>query len=135
MGRGEGMSEKQFQSTAPTFLVDDVTAAAEYYRDVLGFRYERLWGEPPSFCMAKRDGVVIMLKQTEQPGDKRPNQTILEGMWDAYIWVANVEALLAEFQQKGAKIRRGPEDTFYGCREIDVEDCNGYLLCFGQIIE
>ena len=38
---------------APCFIVDDVVATANYYRDKLGFGYERFWNEPPSFCMAR----------------------------------------------------------------------------------
>src|SRR2546428_3004028 len=30
--------------------------SANYYRDKLGFRYERFWNDPPSFCMVKRNG-------------------------------------------------------------------------------
>ncbi len=26
----------------------------------------------------------------------------------------------------------GPESTFYDPREIEVDDCNGYAICFGQ---
>ena len=32
---------------APYFIVDDVVTTANYYRDKLGFHYERFWGEPP----------------------------------------------------------------------------------------
>jgi len=34
-------------SIAPYLVVDDVVATANYYRDKLGFGYERFWGEPP----------------------------------------------------------------------------------------
>ena len=44
--------------SAPILLVADVVAAAEHYRDKLGFRYERFWGEPACFCMPYRDGLV-----------------------------------------------------------------------------
>jgi len=55
-------------SIAPYFIVDDVVATANYYRDKLGFGYERFWNDPPSFCMVQRSGVIIMLAQLEQPG-------------------------------------------------------------------
>jgi len=121
---------------APYFIVDDVAVTADYYRDKLGFQYDRLWGEPPCFCMVYRSGIVIMLKQVEQTGVMRPNHTVdPEGTWDAYIWIDNADALLAEFQLKGVKIARDICDQPYGCRDFDVEDCNGYRLCFGQNIE
>ena len=123
-------------SIAPYFIVDDVVTTANYYRDKLGFHYERFWGEPPSFCMVKRSGVVIMLGQLEKAGVMRPNHTVDPegGAWDAYIWIENADALNQEFQSKDVKIARGICDQPYGCRDFDVEDCNGYRLCFGQDI-
>ena len=119
---------------APYFLVHDVVSAAHFYRDILGFSFERFWGEPPSFCMVERGGVVIMLAQVEQEVEIRPNDLAARegGAWDAYVWVRNADALHAEFVAKGATIARGLCDQPYGCRDFDVLDCNGYRLCFGQ---
>ena len=119
---------------APYFIVADVVATANYYRDQLGFQYERFWNEPPSFCMVYRHGVVIMLAQLEETGAMRPNHIVdPEGSaWDCYIWVDDVNALYAEFKEKGVKIARDICDQVYGCRDFDVEDCNGYRLAFGQ---
>jgi predicted enzyme related to lactoylglutathione lyase len=121
-------------SIAPYLIVDDVVATANYYRDSLGFEYERMWGEPPSFCMVSRNGVVIMLSQLERTGMMRPNRVVDPegGAWDAYIWIDNADTLHAEFKAKGVKIARDVCDQPYGCRDFDVEDCNGYRLCFGQ---
>jgi hypothetical protein len=33
---------------------------------------------------------------------------------------------------RGVTIARGVCDQPYGCRDFDVEDRNGYRLCFGQ---
>jgi hypothetical protein len=37
-------------SVAPYFIVDDVVTTANFYRDKLGFHYERCWGEPLGSC-------------------------------------------------------------------------------------
>lgn len=123
-------------SVAPYFFVPDVVSAAHFYRDTLGFSFERFWGEPPSFCMVKRGGVIIMLAQVEDSKLVRPNSLADPdaGAWDAYIWVPDVRVLHAEFAGKGATIARGLCDQHYGCRDFEVLDCNGYRLCFGQPI-
>src|SRR5882724_5750140 len=59
---------------APYFIVDDVVATANFYREKMGFRYERFWGEPPCFCMVKRGGIIIMLSQLAKTGVTRPNR-------------------------------------------------------------
>ncbi len=124
-------------SIAPYFIVDDVVATANDYRDRLGFRYDRFWGDPPAFCMVWRSGVVIMLAQVERTGLIRPNRTIERegGAWDAYVWVDDADALLAEFRSKGVTIARDVCDQPYGCRDFEIDDHNGYRLCFGHDIE
>ena len=133
----DNVSNRTRWSIAPYFLVDDVVATATYYRDQLGFQYDRFFGEPPSFCMVYRSGIVIMLKQLPTPDVMRPNHLVdPEGdSWDAYIWVEDADALFDEFTSKGVKIARDICDQPYGCRDFDVEDCNGYRLCFGHDTE
>jgi predicted enzyme related to lactoylglutathione lyase len=123
-------------SVAPYFIVDDVVATANYYRDKLGFNYERFWNDPPSFCMVEREGIVIMLGQLEATGVMRPNRTVDPegGAWDTYIYVGDADGLHSEFKSKGVKIVREISDRPYGCRDFDIDDCNGYRLCFGQIL-
>jgi uncharacterized glyoxalase superfamily protein PhnB len=124
-------------SIAPYFFVGDVVAAANYYRDKLGFAYNRFWNEPPSFCMVSRSGVVIMLAQLDQTAAIRPNRMVdpEREAWDAYIWIDDADALHAEYLSKGVRVTRAVCDQPYGCRDFDVEDCNGYRLCFGQSME
>ena len=131
------MADRARWTVAPYFIVDDVVATANYYRDKLGFTYERFWGQPPSFCMVRRSGVVIMLSQLAKQGIMRPNRLAdPQGeAWDAYVWIEDADALHAELVSKGVKIPRGLCDQPYGCRDFDVEDCNGYRLCFGQDLE
>jgi len=123
-------------AVAPYFLVHDVVSSSNYYRDVLGFSFDRLWGEPPSFCMVERGSVVIMLAQVEEDVALRPNNLASRegGAWDAYIWVADADALHAEFVGRGATIARELCDQEHGCRDFDVLDCNGYRLCFGHYL-
>src|SRR6478609_3996659 len=110
-------------SIAPYFVVDDVVATANDYRDRLGFQYERFFGEPPAFCMVRRNGVVIMLSQFSPTGVMRPNGQALaeaDDAWDAYVWVDDADALFVEFTAKGARIVRGICNQPYSCRDFDV---------------
>lgn len=121
-------------ATHPYLLVDDVYRSAEYYRDVLGFRFEQFWGEPPRFVMVIRDAATIMMRQPLQaPGSvHRPNSDHIEHSFDAYVRVDHVDALYREYQHSGAKLLYEPYDQPHDCREFEIEDCNGYRLCFGQ---
>jgi predicted enzyme related to lactoylglutathione lyase len=124
-------------SVAPYFIVDDVVATANFYRDKLGFGFERFWGEPPCFAIVWRNGASIMLSQLEQSGLMRPNSAVdPEGSaWDAYFWIDDADALHDELQGKGVAITRAICNQMYGCRDFEIRDCNGYTLCFGQNLE
>ena len=43
------MAKSKIVGSAPILLVKDVVASADYYRDKVGFSYERVWGEPQVF--------------------------------------------------------------------------------------
>jgi predicted lactoylglutathione lyase len=117
-------------SVAPCFIVDDVVATANFYREKLGFRYERFWGDPPCFCMVLRSGITIMLSQLPKKGAIRPNRLAdPDGeAWDACVCVDDADALYREFTEKGVKIARDICDQPYGNRDFDVEDCNGQAV-------
>ena len=118
----------------PYFLVDDVYKSAEHYRDVLGFQFQQFWGEPPAFVMVYRDGVQIMLRQPATTGESvvRPNRQRVQHALDAYVHVRDVDALYAELRESGAELLGEPVDQPHDCREFEVQDLNGYVLCFGQ---
>lgn len=119
---------------APYFVVDDVIATANFYRDKLGFSYERFWGDPPRFVMVRRNGATIMLRQVATSGHMRPNRTPdpNDFVLDAYLWIDDADQLYAQFQANGVKIVSPICDREYDMREFDIEDCNGFRLCFGH---
>lgn len=119
---------------APYFLVRDVVTAAEYYRDALGFRIPRFFGEPPTFCMPERDGVVVMLSRTADASIVRPNARARgDDSWDAYVWVEDADALYAEVSARGARIAYPVcVQEEYGNREFAAYDLDGYLIAFGS---
>ena len=128
------MEPTKILSGATVLLVRDVMAAANYYRDQLGFRYSRFWGEPPAFCMAWRNAQCIMLSQTDDHGLIRSLSDVAS-IWDAYLWVDDLDRLYAEFQQRGATIDTEPFVTDYGVKELTIRDLDGYQLAFGEELD
>ena len=127
--------EPRIVGSAPILLVTDVEAAANYYRDKVGFRYDRLWGDPPGFCILGRDGFHLMLARVEDRSAIVPHYKVVEKMWNIYFWVDDVEGLYEELQRRGAVIDYTLCDQPYGCREFGVQDLDGYDIAFGQNID
>jgi predicted enzyme related to lactoylglutathione lyase len=125
------------ERACPQLFVNDVIETAEYYRDVLGFSFERFFGNPPGFVIVNRDGARLLFKNA--PADKRPlgsNMSVPGGFTDIYLYCDDTDSLAAEFLAKGAEITREPEmQREYNGRELHVRDCNGRILCFGQLLD
>ena len=117
---------------SPQFVVPDVVAAAEYYRDVFGFKILGYWQDPPVFTIVARDDVEIQLGKADVGAPPAPNAVRREDGLDAYIWVSDVDALCAELKERGAKVVEPPELRSYKCYEMVVEDKFGYRLAFSM---
>ena len=129
------MAPGKIIGSAPILLVADVVASAEYYRDKLGFTYDRFWGEPPCFCMPHRDGHVVMLSQVEDKKHIVPHYKVVQSMWNIYFWVDDVERIHDELKGRGATIDYDLCIQPYGCKEFGIQDLDGYDIAFGQDVE
>jgi catechol 2,3-dioxygenase-like lactoylglutathione lyase family enzyme len=128
------MKTARLTSSAPVLFVRDIVAAANYYRDALGFAYDRFWGEPPDFVILRRDSLHVMLTRAPAVTPIVPHWQVKHGMWNAYFWVDDADALCAEFTGRGAKIDYGIGNKPYGVREFGVQDLDGHDLGFGQLL-
>jgi catechol 2,3-dioxygenase-like lactoylglutathione lyase family enzyme len=120
------------KSSAPVLLVADVQAAAAFYRDTLGFRFDLFWGEPPNFCMAHRDDLIVMLTQVPRSHRVDTEWRTAEHAWSAYFWVDDAQSLHDEFVGKGAVIDAELCEKPYGILEFTVRDLDGHYIGFGQ---
>lgn len=122
-------------SGAPVLLVRDVAAAADYFRDRLGFSYDRIWGEPPGFCMVRRDGQTVMLSQAPPGAALVPHWRVVDKMWAVYFWVDDVEAIYEELRGRGASIDYHLGIKPYGVKEFGVQDADDHDIGFGQVLD
>jgi len=111
---------------APVLQVADVRAALDYYRWVLGFEEEFVWGDPPQYGMVGRDHRAEVHFTLKTPVRDR---SIL------YINVPDADAYHAEVAARGAKVTAPPADQPYRMREFAVEDPDGHRLFIGSQLE
>lgn len=126
------MSTCEFTGLAPQFIVPDVVATAEYYRDKLGFEILGYFLDPPVFAMVRRGAAEIHVGKSDT-GEMQVNENVRHGMGtDAYIFVEGINELHAELLANGVEIIEGPIKRIYDCVEITIRDCNGFQLVFGE---
>ncbi|MEO1131423.1 MAG: bleomycin resistance family protein [Cyanobacteria bacterium J06639_1] len=108
----------KFDSLTPILNVENLRASIDYYVNVLGFKQDWDWGEPPTFASVSRDSVCIFLCEDGQGQS---------GTWMS-VFVDDVDALFAEYEMKGAIVRQAPTNFAWGTREMNVEDLDGHRL-------
>jgi catechol 2,3-dioxygenase-like lactoylglutathione lyase family enzyme len=117
----------------PQALVADVTRAADFYRDKLGFRVVYLFGEPPFYALVERGGARINLRHVDVPARYRP-----EGdpeVLAANIPVQGIEALHRELHARGVDFAQTLKEQPWGARDFLVRDPDGNLLCFASVVD
>jgi len=129
MADPQNKSAVECRMISPQFVVPDVVSAAEYYRDVLGFRIRGHFLDPPIYAIVARDSVEIHFGKADTGCASSPNIQRREGSIDAYIWVSDLDLLYAELKERGAKIVEPPTTQVYKCYEMIVED--GFRLSTG----
>jgi predicted enzyme related to lactoylglutathione lyase len=104
----------------PILPVDDVPAAAAYYRDRLGFAL-RPWDplSPDWWIVATRGTVEILLVPKTHPAGFA-------------IRVADVDQLAAELRTRGTSFETGPTNIDPDERAFVVFDSNGTYIVFWQ---
>lgn len=118
---------------APVLVVRDVGTSIAYWRDRMGFEVESTFKDPPVMAFLERGGVQFMLQGNGEGPVPGANRGYMAGVWDAHVWVDDADALHADMKARGAVVS-DPCDTFYGNREFEVTDPDGYIIAFGSPI-
>ena len=131
------MGAKHFFGIVPVFLVDDLIPTCEYYRDVLGFEIDFVYGEPPAYGSVSRGDAVLNFQLSNPPG--RRNSVLRAGPGsgiDAYVLVTDVDDVFEEVRDHGAQ---NPDAAGVSrvrhARVQEIEDTNGYILVFAEEID
>lgn len=112
-------------AAATVFVVADVAAARNHYRDIFGFDVAFEYGTPPTYVCFCRDQVQLHLR-APGPDNRRP------GHGHVCIFVADVDALHAELAARGAHLPNPPEDRPYAMRDFDHQDPDGNRITYGM---
>ena len=119
----------RFESATPVLKTGDYPRARAFYSDRLGFSVVEEGGDPARFGIFRRGGAMVFVDGWNGPP---PNTGT---GWDAYVHVQGLDVLCDELSAAGVEIMRGPVETEYRMREIDVRDPDGNIICFGQDLD
>jgi uncharacterized glyoxalase superfamily protein PhnB len=118
-------------ASAPQFLVGKLNEALLFYEQRLGFSCDFVY--EGFYASVSRDRAVIHLKCAEKLDAERAHRRSGEHL-DAFLAVSGVRELHEELVGRGAPIIRPLEQRPWGTREFYVEDPDGYILCFSEVV-
>jgi catechol 2,3-dioxygenase-like lactoylglutathione lyase family enzyme len=108
----------------PILSVSDVPAAIDFYTKKLGFTLAFADGDPPTFAGINLGETQIFLRQ----GAPSSNGV-------AVYFVVGDANELAEFHRAGGvNITEPIADRPYGLRDYNVQDLDGHILTFGDVL-
>jgi catechol 2,3-dioxygenase-like lactoylglutathione lyase family enzyme len=113
------------KGAATVFAVRDMTASLAFYRDGLGFTVNFEWGTPVAYACLCRDAVDLHLIA----GAPR-----LPGQGAVCLFVADVDALHAEWAARNLGLPQAPADRPYGMRDFSLTDPDGNEITAGKAI-
>jgi catechol 2,3-dioxygenase-like lactoylglutathione lyase family enzyme len=130
------MDKTEIGSASPLFIVRDVPATLAFYRDKLGFEVTFEGPEPDDifFGIVQRGRAMIMFKAIDVEPVPNYTRDIGHGIaaWDAYVYVADPDALAAEFASREVRFFKPLHDNTDNLRGFEIEDADGYILYFGR---
>jgi catechol 2,3-dioxygenase-like lactoylglutathione lyase family enzyme len=128
--------QTEIGGASPLFIVRDVPATLAFYRDKLGFDVTFEGPEPDDifFGIVQRGRAMIMFKAIDVEPVPNYTRDIGRGIaaWDAYVYVADPDALAAEFASREVGFFKPLQDNQDNLRGFEIEDVDGYILYFGR---
>lgn len=118
-------------SAAPQFLVSNLGEALVFYEDRLGFQRDFVYSD--FYASVSRGGATIHLKCAPKLDEERAHRKSGEHL-DAYLAVSGIQELHDELAARGASITKPLEERPWGTRDFHVEDPDGYILCFSEVV-
>lgn len=122
-------SSVKLMKAMPVVLVSNVRAAAEFYRDRLGFAIDFVHGEPPFYASVSRDEASIHLRFVEEPvfvaGVREQEEVIA-----AFVALENVDELFAEYEARNVPFVHRLRKEAWGKSSFIVRDPDGNGICF-----
>ncbi|WUJ70540.1 VOC family protein [Kribbella soli] len=113
----------------PVLFVRDVRAAAEFYRDRLGFGVDFLHGQPPFYGSVSRDDATLHLRLVHEPV-LTADAAHEDGLIMAFIEARNVKELYAEYLAAGVELAQKLTKQAWGGTDFIVRDPDGNTVAF-----
>ena len=119
----------QLHAVQPVLRVRDIAESVAWYRDVLGFEEDFVWGDPPEHARVHaidhttRVAIQLSLGLSERPD---PNNS----GWIMIHVGEGIDRLYEQYRERGVEIARELDSRPWGMRDFDILDIDGNRIRF-----
>lgn len=123
------------RGAAPLLQVFDMPVSVGFYRDKLGFNLvdSSGQGDESDWVLLKRDNIELMLNTAYEDGQRPPSPDALRVQFHddtaIYFGCPDVDGAYDYLAANGVAAGK-PYTTKYGWKALDINDPDGYHLCF-----
>ena len=127
----------KLNSLTPNLMVKSVNDTLDFYTDILGFELLQTVPDNGTFDwgFVQKDSVLIMFQKDHSIREEYPelNDYKQGGALTLYIKVDDLPKWYAHIKDK-TKVIKPLHKTFYGANEFAIQDLNGFILTFSDIL-
>jgi catechol 2,3-dioxygenase-like lactoylglutathione lyase family enzyme len=123
----------KFQIGVVEMFYPDLAAAKAFYQDVLGLTVDREDSTSVSFVIGELLIILLTMDSAQELVEPVPVAPAGSGARACFtIGVEDVDALCADFAERGIKPVNGPTDRPWGPRAVYYADPGGYVYEFAS---
>ena len=120
----------------PMLCAADVAKSLQWYRDALGFEIDTPESKHEEsgrlvWCMMRRGEVRLMLTTGSAMASDNAERRRGRNQTTLYCYPDDVMPIYESLKSKGYEVTH-PLVTFYGMKEIVLQDPDGYRVCLGS---
>jgi len=128
------LNKKQYGAVSAMLTVSDIKAAVTFYQKAFGFTKRGVMNGPdgkPVHAELVLRGTTLMLGPEDAALDRRSAKTVGASPAGLYLYVENVDKVVAKAVSLGATPQGPVMDMFWGDRCGAVADPDGYIWMVG----
>ena len=126
------MTLQNFASAVPVIATADVYATVHYFEQILGFKQQWVWGDPPVYAGIRAGNALLYITH-----DPALAMTIQDRHLspDIFLWVTNIDYVYAQHRSTSAQITEELTECPWGVRQYVIREPNGYLLKVAESVQ